>query len=304
MVDIGNDVSPWLRPANRAGERDSRTGRGERYERAGCLVQSDRTLNEIVQRRPPGVTGHQWSCATRTRFDFVVYAAGSHTPTFGVEFDDPSQHTLDTQRGQRMKHAVWAAVGLPVLVVESPILGPATHGRRIVDYVIDARAFADTAPEQDDESRDELLAAPPTYRDIIGRLPDGRSGFVNDLGAIARATAIEAYANRQLADPILRGLHVSWRDGSAEGWGWLEVRDGEYLFERTRIVQHRFSCGVDPGRLAEDLAALAIGERLKVLATAEPPLQDRRQLGRELDELRRRRADMAGDYVFDHISFG
>ncbi|MGW0436467.1 hypothetical protein ACWDV4_28445 [Micromonospora sp. NPDC003197] len=266
-------------------------------------MQSARTLHEIVQRRPPGVTGHQWNCATRTRFDFVVSAADGGTPIFAVEFDDPAQHTVDAQRSQRMKHAVWAAVDLPVLVVESRTLRPARHGRRIVDYVIDARAYAAAAPEHDDEAGEAFSGAPSTYRDIIGRLPDGRSGFVNDLGAIARATAIEAYANRQLADPIIRGLHVSWRGGRAEGWGWLEVRDGEYLFERTRIGHHRFSCGVDPGRLAEDLATLAIGEQLKVLAAAEPPLRDRQQLERELAELRRRRDEMVGDYLFDHISF-
>ncbi|GAB2964345.1 hypothetical protein GCM10027280_61520 [Micromonospora polyrhachis] len=266
-------------------------------------MQSARTLNEIVQRRPPGVTGHQWSCATRTRFDFVVFAADRHSPLFGVEFDDPGEHTLDTRRSQRMKHAVWAAVDLPVLVVESPTLRPAVHGRGIVDYVVDARAYAAAAPEHDDESQVEGFCAPPTYRDIIGRLPDGRSGFVNDLGAVARAAAIEAYVDRQLADPIIRGLHVEWRDGCAEGWGWIEVRDGEYIFERTRVAPYRFSCGVDPGRLAEDLAALAIGEQLKVLVSTEPPLRTRRQLEHELVELLRRHDEMAGDYLFDHISF-
>ncbi len=122
--------------------------------------------------------------------------------------------------------------------------------------------------------------APIGYRDIIGRLPDGRSGFVNDLGAVARVAAVDAYASRQLTDPIIRGLHVCWKNGPAEGWAWLEVRNGLCIFERTRVWQHRFSCGVDPGRLAEDLAVAAIGERLKLLSTAEPELHEKAWLGR------------------------
>jgi hypothetical protein len=126
---------------------------------------------------------------------------------------------------------------------------------------------------------------------------------------------------------------VTWRDGTAEGWAWLEVRDGLCLFERTRIWQPGFSCGVDPSRLAEDLATAAIGERLRALGGGEQPLRtlgggerplralgggerplralgggerplrDRRTLGREFEDLRRRRDEMVADFAYDHISF-
>jgi hypothetical protein len=96
---------------------------------------------------------------------------------------------------------------------------------------------------------------------------------------------------------------VRWQNGPAEGWGWLAVADGRYLFERTRVWQHHFSCGVDPGRLAEDLAAAAIGERLKTLDTAEPRLLGRDLLGRDFAELGLRRDEMAGAFEYDHLSF-
>ena len=302
MVDAGNDVSPWLRPTLRPGVRGNRAEGTETFERAGQVVRTDRSLNEIVQRRPPGVTAHQWNCASRTRFDFVVCDARTHAPVFAVEFDDPCRHTVETPRNRRMKTAVWEAVGIEVLCIESPTLRPATHGRWIVEYVIDARAYGAGASDGD-EAVDAFSPAPLSYRDIIGRLPDGRTGFVNDLGAVARAAAIDAYVSRQLADPIVRGLHVTWQSGPAEGWAWLAAREKNYLFERTRIWQHRFSCGVDPARLAEDLATAAIGERLKRLATDEPTLYDRHHLGRELDELRRRGAEIDGGFTFDHVSF-
>jgi hypothetical protein len=301
MVDTGIDEGPWLRPILSPSEHEARTARGEIFERGGSVVQPDVKLSQIARRRPPGITGHQWSSAIRTRFDFVVCDAVSYAPAFVVEFVDPAGRTAEAQRGDRMTDAVCEAIGLELLRVESSALRPDANGRRFVEYVIDARTFQDTAtdPADPDPAADE----PVSYRDIIGRLPDGRSGFVNDLGAVARAAAVDAYASRQLADPIIRGLHVCWKDGPAEGWGWLEVHPGGYIFERVRIWQHRFSCGIDPGKLAEDLAAAAIGERLKQRGATEPVLRDKEQLGRELADLRERRDEMENGFAFEYVSF-
>lgn len=199
-----------------------------------------------------------------------------------------------------MTNAVCAAIGLRLLRIESPTLRGGGTGRRILDYVLDARAFRDAGgPDEVDPAAD----GPQTYRDIIGRLPDGRSGYVNDLGAVARSTAVDAYASRQVFDPIIRSLHVSWADGPAEGWAWLQVRADEFFFERVRVWQHGFSCGVDPGRFAEDLAAAAIGEQLKRLGGDEPVLYARDRLGRDLTKLRLRQRELANDFAFAHISF-
>jgi hypothetical protein len=273
----------------------------EIFERAGFLVQPGRRLSQIIQRRPPGITAHQWSSASRTRVDFLVCDARSYLPAFAVELAT-TQDWAATQRSDRMTNAVCAAVGLQLLRIESSMLRLGSTGRRIVEYVIDARGFFDTTPDQEDAA-DLLPDEPLSFRDIIGRLPDGRSGFVNDLSAVARASAVDGYARRQVADPIIRGLHARWKNGPAEGWGWIEVRDGRCLFERVRIWQHRFSCGIDPGQLAEDLAAAAIGERLKTLDTQEPVLVERDRLAHDFDLLRLRRDEMENAYAIDHISF-
>ena len=298
MVNTGNDGDTWLRPVPAPSTHTGRAGRAESFERGGCLARPDVKLGEIVQRRPPGVTGNQWSTATRTGFAFVVCDAGTYAPLFAVDLVDPDRRAGDAPRSRRMTDAVCEAVGLGLLRIESATLGPERQGRRIVEYVIDARVFTDAAAEQE-----ETAGQPLGYRDIIGRLPDGRSGLVNDLGAVARVAAVDAYASREVVDPIIRGLHVSWKGGPAEGWAWLEVRDGLCIFERTRIWQHRFSCGVAPDRLAEDLAVAAVGERLRRLGLVEPQLQDKQRLGRQFEHLRQRREEMDTEFAFDHVCF-
>lgn len=301
MAGSGNEVGRWLRPVLTSSEHADRLTRGEVFERAGRVVQPDRRLSQIVHRRPPGITAHQWSSAIRTRLDFVVCDPGSYAPDFAVALTEPVGRAPDAERGERMTRTVCEALGLRLLRIESSAPRPGSYGRRIIEYVIDARAFL--AAVSDPEPAGPLTDEPLNYRDIVGRLPDGRSGFVNDLGAVARVAAVDAYVSRRLADPIIRGLHVRWRNGPAEGWAWVEVRDGHYLFERTRIWQVRFTCGVEPGQFAEDLAVAGIGERLKTLDVAEPVLHDREDLGRELDQLRLRRGDLEHAFAYDHISF-
>jgi hypothetical protein len=301
-VSSGNDGGRWLRPLPLSGSESHRASGGI-FKRGTCLVQPDVKLSQLVHRRPPGVTTHQWNSALRTRFDFVVCDARGYAPLFAVEFDDPAGRRADSERDERMKNAVCDAVGLELLRIESATLRPGSDGRRIVEYVIDARTFMESTLERE-EASDLLPDGPLNYRDIIGRLPDGRSGFVNDLGALARVAAVDAYAGRQLTDPIIRGLHVCWKDGPAEGWAWVEVRDRRCIFERARLWQHRFSCGVDPGRLAEDLATAAIGQWLKTLGTAEPVLRDRADIKHAFEELRLRREEMENGFAFDHLCFG
>jgi hypothetical protein len=305
MVNTSKQAESGLRPALTAGEYATGLGHGGLFERGGWVVLPDRKLGQILHRRPLGITAHQWSSASRTQLAFVACDPVSYLPVFAVECHDPAGRGADALRADRMANAVCEAVGLGVFRVESAALRLGSHARRVVEYVIDARTFHDASPGEPGGSLDVAGSAeePTGYRDIIGRLPDGRSGFVNDLGAVARAAAVDAYVARQLADPIIRSLHACWPGGPAEGWAWLEVRDGGCVFERTRIWQHRFACGVDPGRLAEDLATAAIGERLKTLDTDPPVLRGKQQLARDLDELRARRDEMVDGFAFDHVTF-
>ncbi|MDG4830130.1 DUF2726 domain-containing protein [Solwaraspora sp. WMMD1047] len=318
MVTAGNDMGQWLRPVLTRDEHADRAARGEVFERAGCVVQPGRKLSQVVQRRPPGITAHQWSSAIRAELDFVVCAAAGYAPTFAVVLTDPAGRSGDSDRVDRMTNTVCEAVGLDLLRIESSVLRRAGHGRRIVEYVIDARAFRDAAEPAaagrpgpgDRVDPDWPDDAPPGYRDIVGRLPDGRQGCVNDLGATARAAAVEAYVDRRVADPIIRDLHVDWRDGPSEGWAWLRAGEDRFLYERVRLWQHGFSCGVAPARLAADLAVAAIGERLRHEADradltdrADLALPGRADLAGELDRLLSRRADLATPYAFEHVSF-
>jgi hypothetical protein len=311
MAKTGNDGSTSARSI-RLPDQHGATGRGAAdhgavpvggiIERAGRVARPNQRLGQVVPRRPEGITGNQWNSASRSAFDFLVSDPAGRAPSYAVEFVDPGDQTVQARRGDRMKHAVCEAVGLELFRIESSTLRPGTHGRRIVEYVIDARAFLEATGDPA-EFAELSPGGPMSYRDIVGRLPDGRDGHVNDLGAVARAAAVDAYVNRELVDPILRSLQLDWKDGPAEGWAWLQVRPGAYLFERVRIWQHRFTCGIEPGRLAEDLATLAVGERLRRRDGAEAPLADRERLTAELDELRRRRDELANPYAFDHVSF-
>ncbi|MGC5019128.1 hypothetical protein [Micromonospora sp. DT47] len=275
------------------------TGAAPLLVRAGQAVHAGRRLGDLVPRRPEGITGHQWSAATREEFDLVVCAADTGVPLFAVRIGPAAPAGSAGQRAERMRDAVCAAVGLPVLRIESPTVRATDHGRRIVAYVIDARAYAGSAPgAEPDTGQDD---PPVGFRDIVGQLPDGRTGAVNDLGALARAAAVDAYVSRQLVDPIVRGLHVRWADGAAEGWSWVEVEPGRCLVERVTVREHRFRSGVDAARLAEDLAALAIGDRLPAPDAGGTALVGRDELRRDILALRARRDELSGGFAFDHL---
>lgn len=270
-------------------------GRGPVLVRAGRRVHAGLRLGELVRRRPPGLTATQWNTASRTLLDHVVCAPATARPEFAVEFR-PLPSDIGARRAERSTEAVAAAVGLPLLRITSATLRAAGHGPRIVAYVIDARRYADGAGASD--------AVAVAFRDIVGRLPNGRDGAVNDLGALARAEAVDAYVARRLVDPILRGLHVRWTQGPAEGWSWAEVRPGAFLVERVNLWPYHLSCGVDPSRLAEDLAVLAVGERLRTLDVDTPPLVPRADLLADLRRLRDRRSELVDGFAYDHLCQG
>ncbi|RZT78477.1 hypothetical protein EV382_1662 [Micromonospora violae] len=288
MTSIGSDDRGWLRAM------PAEAGRDALLSRAGHRVLTARRLSDLVQGRPPGVTGSQWTSASRVSFDFVVYAVDTGRPIVAVKIGpEPSAGSAE-QRLERLTDAVSAAVDLPVLRIGSPTLRAAEHGRRLVEYLIDARTY--TAGEATVTGTEP---APVGFRDILGRLPDGRTGPVNDLGALTRAAAVEAYVAGQVADPIVRGLHVRWVDGPAQGWSWVQVRPNSCLIERVSVTEHRFSCGVDAARLAEDLATVAVGERLRDNAIAD--LLPRAEWTAQIAALSQRRHELVGGFAFDHL---
>jgi len=286
--------------------RPAATGTGQAaFERGGALVRPAVALGELVRRRPAGVTAHQWSTALRTRFAYVVYAGAA--PAFAADLRAPGGRAAEQTRTDRLTGAVCAAAGLALLRVTGAALGTVAARRRVVEYVLDARAYQAVTARLGQSSGvqpgTDGYTEPVGYRDIQGRLPDGRTGPVNDLGALARAQAIEAYADRRLADPIIRNLHVTWPDGSAEGWAWLRPRAAEYLLERAVVASAGVATGLAPDRLAQDLATAAIGAHLARLDAADLPLVPRDRLAADFDGLRARQRREGCDFRFDHVTF-
>jgi len=285
------------------GSRTSRDGDGTTMrglpQRHGQHILTGRRLGELIRRRPVGATANQWNTALRTRFDFAVCAAGDAVPVFAVEF--VAAGVGGHLRTRRMTDAVCAAAGLPVLRVETeaPL---AVRGRQIVEYLIDARAFAaaTTAETADDADGPEPATG---FREIVGRLPDGRQGYVNDLGILTRLAVMEAYVAGQVADPIVRGLHLSWADGTAEGWAWAELGARRCLFERVRLSSAGFACGLPLDQFAEDLAVAAIGDRLRALETDRAAVRPRAEVARLFDELRERGDEIRDGARLAHIRF-
>ena len=268
-------------------------------QRHGQHILRNRRLGELIGRRPAGTTANQWNSALRTRFDFAVCAAGDGAPVFAVEFAAPADG--GQVRARRMADAVCAAAGLPLLRVETeaPLVA---RGQQIVEYLVDARAFAAaTAPAggYDDELPEPVVG----FREIVGRLPDGRQGFVNDLGILARLAMMEAYVAGQVADPIVRGLHLFWGDGSAEGWAWAELGGGRCLFERVRLGGTGLACGVPLDRFAEDLAVVAVGDRLRALEAGQEGVRVRSDVARLFRSLRERGSEIRDVARLAHIQF-
>ncbi|MFV2102442.1 hypothetical protein [Micromonospora sp. LOL_024] len=267
-------------------------GRGPALLLAQRRIHVGLRLGELLRRRPPGLTGNQWSTASRTLLDQVVCAADTGRPEFAVELREPSSDPAG-RRVERTTEAVVAAVGLPLVRIVSATLRAAGHGPRIAGYVIDARRYAQGA----DASAESYVE----FRDIVGRLPDGRDGAVNDIGVLARVEAVEAYVARRLADPILRGLHVRWASGPAEGWGWAEVRSGGFIVERVTLGANGLHCGIDAARFAEDLAVLAVGERLRKTETETPTLVSRGDLLSGIRRLRARQDELVDPFAYEHL---
>ena len=252
------------------------------FTHGGRVVHTGRRLAQVVGRKPAGITAGQWNAAGTTVVDHLVTRPDGDEPELLVLFTDATSAT--GARALRMATAVCAAAGLPLLRIDSPTLTTQTQ-TQIIGYVLDARAFGDGQ----------------AYRDIVGRLPDGRTGHVNDLSSVARAAAVDAYAARQLHDPIIRTVRVRWAGGPAEGWAWLQLREGGYVFERVLVDEQRTTCGVPADRLAEDLAGAAIGERLKQRHTTEPALVDLAHIETALRGLAARRADLLDGFPYDHL---
>lgn len=289
--------SCWGSPLLTGAERRAKAVLEEIFAHNGSLIFPGVKLSQVIRQRPSRVSSEFWSYATRAHFDFVVCDAATYIPNFAVELDDASHRRSDARRRDRMKDAVCQAASFDLLRVDARALDRGPRGRRLVEYLIDAReyfrAFGE-AQDRGDVPDDEI----GDYRLILGP-----PGFVNDLAAPARLHALRAFQEGGVEGQVIDGFSFSWKDGWAEAWAWLQVRDNFYLFERARLRSYRFHCGMGAEDLAEDLAAAAVGEQLPRLGNGEPVLVRRDDMARRLGRLRERRDELEFAVLLDHVRF-
>ncbi|WP_416211480.1 DUF2726 domain-containing protein [Frankia sp. Cas3] len=141
MHDIGVSEPGWRKPLLTASERRAEWLLTSIVEHHGARILPSVKLSQVIDQRPAGVTAEQWNYATRAHFDFVVCDAATSVPDFAVELDDPTHDRPDRQRHDRMKEAICEAAGLELLRIESSAFAPGPRGRRLVEYLIEARAY-------------------------------------------------------------------------------------------------------------------------------------------------------------------
>lgn len=297
----------WRRPALSDSEWKAKLVLEEVFEHGKYVVLPGFKLSMVIHEPPKGFSRQspEWKYATRAHFDFVVCHTETHLPEFAVELDD-STHWKDpgVQGRDRMKNALCEAAGFELLRIESSALSISnrTGNRRLIEYLIDAWDLGRAFQEHQEKGlipEDEIY----DYRNTIELNPEtGRGEFVHDLAQPATSLAIKLYNERTIKGYFIDRIHFYWRNGWAEGWAWLQYNDELYFFETYRVRSYHFHCGMAPGDLAEDLAAAAIGEKLKQIHP-KMLLHRRVTLERKFKSLQARCNEFEEPLLFDHMQF-
>jgi len=273
-------------------------------EHHGFSIYSQVKFSHAIRDLPPGLTNEQWNYATRATFDFVVCDAETLIPEFAVELDDRTHERPDVQRRDHMKDAVCESAEFELLRIEAQHLAPGPRGRRLLEYLIDARAHCLNINElqqqgylPDDEIFDYQTAGAPTVE-------EGFLAFVNDLAGPARRSAWIANERGQLDDGWIQTLSLDWRSGWSEGWAWVRARGDMLLFASTRVRSYpMFFCGITPGDLAQDLSVATIGDQLAAFDRDEPVLVKAADIGEKFAQLRARRDELVYSDFLDHTTW-
>jgi len=258
-------------------------------------------LSQLIEQRPPGLPAKVWDYATRASLDYVVCKADDAFPVFAVELDDASHRHRDAQRRDAMKNLICDTIGLELLRVDSHAFEPGPRGRRLVEYLIDARAYQlafDEAQARGDVPPDAM----GDYRLVVDFNSPGLN-LINALGHPASLRALRLFQAGRLSEGIISSLGFSWRDGWAEAWAWLRYQPDRYLFERVKVRSYRFYCGIGPQELAQDLARAAIGDALDAAARGEPVLAPPEKLQETLARTLARRDELESTRKLDRTSF-
>lgn len=260
-------------------------------------------LSQVIRERPPGVTDKQWwQYGTRATFDFVVADAATTRPEFAVEFDDSSHWRPEVQERDRIKDLICDQAGFELLRIESHHLPVGLLGRRLVEYLIEARAYCLNIGELQAEGylpADELF----DYGGVVGGIADGYLNLPNDLASSAHRAVRKAYEQGRVLDIAISTQSFNWRSGWCEGWAWVRARDDLFLFASTQVRSYpTFYCGIPPFELAQDLSTAAIEEQLAAYGRNEPVLVRASDIGERFAGVRARRDELLDTSLVDHIT--
>jgi hypothetical protein len=201
-----------------------------------------------------------------------------------------------------MKDRLVEASGFELLRVGVGNLDTGPRGRRLIEYLIDARQFIEAAWASGYGESDPYFD--PDYRNIIGHGEDGQLSIVNHLSEPARGRAWALFEQRLISESFIQTVHFSWRSGWSEAWAWLRVKDRLWLFEKAQVRDFsQFPCGMAPFELAEDLAASAIGDALERFLAGDPAAVYPQQMQRDLDAVLLQRHLIEDSYHLNHCRF-
>ncbi|WP_322755853.1 hypothetical protein [Frankia sp. Cas3] len=133
---------------------------------------------------------------------------------------------------------------------------------------------------------------------------DGKLGPSNDLAQPARLDALRLWKKGAIDDYFIRSFDVAWKDGWAEAWAWLHIKNDLYLYRRARVRSFSFDCGLGPTELAEDVAIADIGVDLHRYLLGKAVLKRRWQLADILDRVRARAAEIEYSFTLGEVDFG
>jgi hypothetical protein len=270
-------------------------------ESNGWVVCPHVKLSDVINERPEGVDAATWSYATRAHFDFVVVDRDTR-PVFAVEIDGLSHADPGVQRLDRMKDRLVEASDFELLRIGVQHLDAGPRGRRLIEYLIDARQFMEAAWTSGYAESDPYFD--PDYRSIIDRDGNGRLSFVNHLSEPGRRRAFALFKEGVIPRCVIETVHFAWRSGWSEAWAWLGVGEGLWLFEKAQVRDFgRFLCGIAPFELAEDLAAGGVGDALERFLAGEPAAVRPTQMQRDLDAVLTQRHLIEDTFHLDHCRF-
>lgn len=274
----------------------------EVFEHRGCVVWPNQKLSQIITARPPGITAQQWNYATRAHLDFVVCNKETTAPDFAIELDDPTHRLPSAIQKDQMKDAVCDAAELELLRIESSALRPGPDGRRLIEYLIESREFCQAFVEAQENGEipwDEW----PDYRMVLANRLGDQITFPNDLTFPARKAAFRAHEAGRISSHFIPGLRLRWKNGWAEAWAWLRVRDDFFLFEQAQVRSYRFACGLAPGELAQDIATAEVGRKLEMLDHGAPVLVRLATIRQKFELVKAKREMLEDTGIIDRVRF-